>query len=288
MRLPQLAWRRELPGFTRGLDALGLALLHVAIIFLACVLLFDLLQNAFKELTLDGFSAGVIVGLAAAASVYFVYLGGANVSSYTISSLLAVLLVGGGLTSMTTAEDPLWWERNFSALGVGDAVSSWAFNLTILISGAVITTLAGYVTADLRQWAVRRSDYRAGGIRAVKWMLVAVGLLLIGVAVFPVDTMFVLHNVCATGMVLVFAGLIGSIRWLVPGFSASFFTLSGMVLGGLVTSVLLFFPVGYFGLTALELVSAALVFVWLIVFIRNIGAVLEDSELVQDHPVTLV
>src|SRR5690606_37412510 len=84
--------------------------------------------------------------------------------------------------------------------------------------------------------------------------------------------------VCAPGMMVVLAALIASIRWTVPGFSTAFFTLSDVILIALVVTDILFFPVGYLGLTAVELVAAALVFVWLIVFVRNVGASLEDRD----------
>lgn len=278
MRNADLAWRRGLPLARQILDIVGLAFLHIAIVFLLCLVGFSVLQNAFKGLQLDGFATGIIVGLVVAICGYFTYLGAASISSYTLSTLLAVFIAGGALVSMSTSDDPNWWKNNFSALGQGDAFSAWAFNITMIIAGIVITTLADYMMADLRVWAQRSPRYRSGHITALAAGLVALGLLLLGVGVFPVDRVFIVHNIMATGMIVVFIVMVASLRWMIPGFSEAFFTLSYIMLAGVILAIVLFFPVGYLGFTAAELVIAALIFSWLIVFVRNIGAAVQDHN----------
>ena len=50
---------------------------------------------------------------------------------------------------MLSSSDPLWWQKNLSALGMTDDVSSLAFNLTLIIAGAIVTIIARYGTANL-------------------------------------------------------------------------------------------------------------------------------------------
>ena len=47
---------------------------------------------------------------------------------------------------MLTASDPQWWKNNLSALGMTDDISSLAFNLTLIVAGIIVTTLARYAT----------------------------------------------------------------------------------------------------------------------------------------------
>jgi hypothetical protein len=47
--------------------------------------------------------------------------------------------------------------------------------------------------------------------------------------------------------------------------------------GGVIVCMWLFLGVGYFNLTAAELVIAGIIFAWLVVFVRQIAAGLADS-----------
>ena len=94
---------------------------------------------------------------------------------------------------------------------------------------------------------------------------------------FPVDERFGLHTLVASGMVVVFASLIVRIRALVPSISATFAALGWVFLAVIVVAAVMWFPVGYYNLTAVELIAASLVFAWLIVLIRNLAAVDADQ-----------
>ena len=64
-------------------------------------------------------------------------------------SLLAVFLAEGVIASMLTASDPEWWKNNLSALGMTDDLSALAFNLTLIVAGIIVTTLARYATQGI-------------------------------------------------------------------------------------------------------------------------------------------
>ena len=96
------------------------------------------------------------------------------------------------------------------------------------------------------------------------------GVMLACVGVFPVDEHLVLHNLSAMGMAVMFLVLlIAGPRWL-NGMPRTYFVSAWGFLGAVVASILLF-VVGYFGLTAFEIIVFALIFGWIAVFIRFLG-----------------
>lgn len=284
LRNPVNAWRRGVALPRLILDIVALAFTHAAIVLLLTLVVFSLLQDAFLGLALDAWTASLSVGIFAAAFSYFVYLSASDITTYTLSTLLAVFLVSGAFTSMLTANDEKWWQYNFSALGAGDGLSPTAFNFTMLLSGLVITTLADYLATDLDSWASRHPNYERWRVAVLRWALVAIGACLIGVAMVPVNVSELTHNIFATGMVVIFFFLVVGIRFLIPGFHAAFFAVTTAVLVALAIATVLFFPVGYYNLTAFELIAGALVFVWLILFTRNVGAALADNGDQQQAP----
>ena len=60
------------------------------------------------------------------------------------------------------------------------------------------------------------------------------------------------------------------LRWLVPAMPRVF-VLLGYVFVGVITLLGIFFAVGYYNLTAVELVAGVLIFSWIIVFLRKHG-----------------
>jgi hypothetical membrane protein len=176
---------------------------------------------------------------------------------------------------MLTAENPQWWQENLSALGTSSDVSGVAFNFTLIVAGVVVTTLAGYATATLAATAKTASARHQ--VRVLEGGIVLIGVFLAGVGLFPVDERFGIHTLVASGMVVVFASLIVRIRALVPSISGTFAALGWVFLAVIVVAAVLWFPVGYYNLTAVELIASSLVFAWLIVLIRNLAAVDADQ-----------
>ncbi|MGO4230661.1 hypothetical protein AB4Y72_17580 [Arthrobacter sp. YAF34] len=263
-------------GRTRhAIDVGALALAHACIFLLGWLALFWVFQQAFIGALLYPVAAAVLVGAVGAISAYVAYLSALGMTAYRLAALLAGFLVTGVLTSMLTAADPHWWQENLSALGMSSDVSGVAFNFTLIVGGVVVTTLAGYSTATLAASAntpaaLRRARLLEGGIALM-------GVFLACVGVFPVDERFGLHTLVASGMVVVFASLIVRIRALVPSISPAFAALGWVFLAVIVVAAVLWFPVGYYNLTAVELIAGLLIFSWLIVLIRNLAAVDADQ-----------
>jgi len=248
----------------RWFDTAALALAHAVIALLGWLAIGDVVENSFSDATVYWFSAAVLSGVAVAATAYLVLLSAARLTPMLLSIILAVFLVAGVFASMLSASDPHWWQKNLSTLGISDDVSSLAFNLTLIIAGVIVTTVAHYATAGIPV----ATAAEAGGRSSVRSGLVAIGVLLACVGLFPLDRSLTIHNVSASGMALIFVVLVLGMRRFVPG-APRVFLLLGYVFVAVIVVLAVFFVTGYYNLTAVELVAFLLIFTWLILFIRN-------------------
>jgi hypothetical protein len=265
---PAGRWRRAFDAVVLTVSAAGIVVLLTGSVFAV----FDL---AFRELRLDALMAAVLVGLAAGVSAYVLTLVSLEVTSVAIANLLALLLVSGALASMLSANDPYWWHLNFSALGVGGGFSAYAFNITLVFSGLVMTTLTHYVISDLRAWAMPREHRRLEVLRA--W-LVLLGVLLVALGVVTVGYAEAVHTAIASTMTVLFAGLIVATPYLVPRLPRSFVVTCTVFVGTFAVVVLLMWPVGYFNVTAVEFLGFSLLLAWLFMFVRTVAASLRDER----------
>lgn len=265
--------RLDVPGARlHWFDIAALALAHAFIALLGWIGLADLLDRSFIGAVVFTLPAAVLAGVALAVTSYVVFLSAVNLTPMLLSLVLALFLVVGGLASMLSSSDPHWWKKNLSALGMTDDVSALAFNVTLIIAGVIVTTIAHYATATIPV----RTPAEVRGRNDVRIALLVIGLCLTCVGIFPVDRFFVLHNTVATGMLVVFAVLVVGIRWLVPTMPRVF-VLLGYVFVGVIAVLSAFFAIGYYNLTAVELVAAVLIFSWIIVFLRNTSAMRPPS-----------
>jgi hypothetical protein len=213
----------------------------------------------------------VLTAASVAVSNYSLFLLASDISTRRLASLLALFLAAGTLASMLTAEDPEWWQSNFSALGMGSAFSSRAFNLTVIIAGLVVTTLADYITTDLRarRWPKGQVTHGVGVVRTI---LIVVGIAFIGVGAVPVNDSQLVHNIFSILLIAGFTALIAVTPALLRELPWAFTAASTVFLGAIVVIVLLWVPFGYYNLTAVELLGVTIVFAWLVLFSRNVAA----------------
>ncbi len=254
-------------------DTFAIALAHGILALLGWLVLGAVLANGFQDATVYHLSATVLAAAAAGVTGYAVFLSAAQMDLMRLSTVLATFAVVGILTSMLSAPDPHWWQLHLSALGMTQSVSSLAFNITLIVAGVIVTAIARYAT-DARgiQDAKRRS-----AVLRVRVGLILIGVLLACVGIFTLNISVTLHNVSAVGMVLVFALVVFWVRRALPNAPASFFVL-GYAFFGAIVLMLVFFAVGYYVLTAAELVAGVLVFSWLIVYLRVSGAAAAEAE----------
>ncbi len=251
------------------LDVAALSVAHAVIAVLAWTLLADILQDAFIGADVFGVPGILLSGAAAAVTAYLVFFSASHLDLQLLAVVLAVFLVEGVLASMLTASDPDWWKDNLSALGMTQDLSAMTFNLTLIVAGMLVTTLARYATRGIPTSHVR-------GILAVRLSLILVGVFLACVGVFPVDRFFLVHTAFATGMAVVFGLLVVMLPWWIPGMPRPFVVL-GWVFLATIALLGIYFAVGYYTLTAVELVAGVLIFSWIILFIRNAAALESDT-----------
>ncbi|MCD2441057.1 DUF998 domain-containing protein [Agromyces sp. SYSU K20354] len=258
----------ETPGVKiHWFDLTAIAVAHAVIALLGWIGLSDLLERSFQGAVVFTLPGALLAGVAFAVTAYAVFLSSAHLTPMLLSFVLALFLVVGALASMLSASDPQWWQENLSALGMTDDISSLAFNVTLIIAGAIVTTIARYATASVP--VTTAAEVRGRNI--VRVGLILIGIFLACVGIFPVDRFFLVHNTVATGMAVVFAVVVIGLRWFIPSMPRVFILL-GYVYVGVIAMLGVFFATGYYNLTAVELVAGVLIFSWIIVFLRSSGA----------------
>lgn len=261
----------------RVLDTTGLVLAGCGMAFLLILSVYALFQRAFQDLEVDRLGAIVLAAATLAATAYVLALIVGRVTTTSLATLLGLFLTAGVFASMLTVDDPAWWQLHFSALGAGGAISAFAFNLTLVVAGLVLITLADYLTQDLQS---RSKAPGAGdrGVLVVRIVLIVIGVALTGVGLVPVDASLVVHNLFAISMLVAFGALMVLVPLLIGELPRSFVITTIVFAAGLVLAVLLFYPIGYYNLTAVELIAVILIFVWLLLFTRHAAEPVEVAD----------
>ncbi len=276
---PGREWFRGIHLARKILNVAALAFAHGAIALLAWAVLFVVFQQAFIDAEISRFFGAVLLGAASTVTCYLVYLSGSLMTTARLILTLVGFLALGVITSMLTASDPYWWQKNISALGEGDDFSGATFNLTLLIAGILLSSLSDYLTSDLTRSRLMPGVDDAGmrkRANQIKWALIVLGACLAGVGVFPIDDRQLIHILVSIGMVIAFGFLVIRLTWLVPGLPKAFFFVGYLFLAIIIFATVLFF-IGYWALTAMELIAFAFVFTWLIVLIRIVTAAESDA-----------
>ncbi|MEI5585143.1 MULTISPECIES: hypothetical protein [unclassified Agromyces] len=273
--LPGQEWRRRLRPWKSALDVAAVATVHAVIAGILAVVVFTTLQRAFEGIVVDALTATAAAATSAGLAGYWISLSASAITTSRMATLLVVFMASSVLASMATAQDPAWWEYHFSELGTGDDISSSLFNLAVLVGGAFVTTFAIYVHRDLTTLVRQGVLVHGWTPRFVSTVFIVMGTMLACVGLFPLDVSVLLHNLSAIGMSLTFLGLLASTPFTLRGMPARFlwFCAGGIVL--LLGGAVLFEPLGYYSLTAFELLAFAIIFGWISVFIRFIDALAE-------------
>ncbi len=254
-------------------DIAAVALAYAVIALLGWSAIANVVSESFQGAVVYSLSAALLAGVAVAVTSYTVFLSAVHLTPLSLSLLLVLFLVEGIFTSMLTASDPLWWQVNMSMLGVTGDVSARAFNITLIIGGVVVTTIAHYATSAIPAG----TDQEQRGRRRVRSGLALIGVLLAWVGILPVDEFLVLHTLAASGMAVTYIALVAGLRWLIPAMPRTFLVL-GYVFVAVILVLAVFFFTGYYTLTAVELVAFVLIFSWLLVLIRNTDAMHTSAQ----------
>ncbi|WP_341956827.1 DUF998 domain-containing protein [Microbacterium sp. LWH13-1.2] len=252
----------------RWYDLAAIAFAHVAIAYLGWLGIAELLERSFTDAPVFAFPGAVLVAVAFALTAYVTFLSAVALTPTVLSLVLAVFLVVGAFAAMLASSDVHWWRDNLSALGMSTNSASVAFNVTLVIAGVMVTTISRYATAGL---PIDDPIDRRGRF-VVRGGLILMGIFLACVGIFPVDEFFLVHNTVATGMVVVFAVVVVGLPWFLRAIPRVFVAF-GWAYVLVIVLLAAFFAVGYYNLTAVELIAAVLIFSWIIVFLRTAGSV---------------
>jgi hypothetical protein len=259
-------WRRR-PMIWRIRDAAALTIASASMAAMAALAAFGVFQRMFQGLLLGRIAATLMAAMTVAAGCYLLTIIAQEMSSSGVAVLLGAFLAAGVVASTLTADDPGWWQKNFSALGVTTESSASAFNFTVITAGIVLTTLADYIADDLKRWpgVTRRV------VRVIRILLIVIGLALIGLGSIPVDQSRLVHDINAVSVIVGFGGVILVAPILLRGLPRPFL-LSTAVLGALILGIVaLWKPFHVYNFTAVELLSVLIIFAWLGLFARTVG-----------------
>ena len=260
-------WRRR-PIVWRVRDAAALTIAAASMAAMAALAAFTVFQRMFQGLLLGRIAATLMASAAVAAGCYLLTNIAQEMSSSGVAVLLGAFLGAGVVASTLSADDPGWWQSNFSALGVRTETSASAFNFTVITAGVVLTTLADYLADDLQRWP----GVTARIVRTLRVLLIVIGLELIGLGSIPVDQSRLVHDINAVGVIVGFGGLILATPILLRGLPRPFL-LSTVVLGALIVGIVgLWKPFHVYNFTAVELLSVLVIFAWLALFTRTVGS----------------
>lgn len=247
-------------------------------IILAFVLsgFFWLIGMLFKDASFDIVTATFIFFLFATVINYLMIYFAATISSTMIITLLVSVILGGLLFSMLTNADHLWWQHNFSFLGTQEAVNSWQFNITLMISALLMIALIDYLFV-----ALQKSMPKSKKLIILRILLTVTAITLGAVGFFPNDggRLHIIHTEAASWLVYLVIILIFSVRWLLPNVTREFLFISYGIGATLFICNLLFANVHYLSLTAFELIAFILAFSWIILLLQHLQKLTERDEL---------
>ncbi len=266
----------HLAGFRRFLAISALSFGHAAISFLSIAAASYLIANVFPKMTIDALSAAIITSFVVSLASYIVYLRASRMSANKLAGILTFFVISGTLTSIITSDNKQWWQDHFSALGTGGSLSSYTFNLTIIIGGILMVSLADYIVSDFQKIQRVSGQYAKINASVVRALFMIIGVAMIGVGIFPYNMFRQVHDISADIMTLTFCILMMTLPMLVPIFSRAFIALS-YISTVLVVGSYWLFREGKLQLVAMEVASAMTLFLWLIVFLRQVSAVYVDA-----------
>lgn len=270
-RDPRQAWLKGVPHSRRAWMTAALAVSLAAVFGMLQWTLFHAASLIWPGVEVDTMTATMIVALVAAASAYTAFALAAHVTATTLVLLLFAVVATGFGVSVATTQDDLWYQLHFSELGGRGGVTSVVFNATLILAGGVTALLALYLLTSLEAWGRIEPRVTRARVLIVYIVFLVLAVCFIGAALVPVSVSQIGHNLFAIGMAVVFGTLLLALRWVLPCLPRTMIVLALSVAAGILFSASLFW-IGYYTLVTHEMVCAALVVGWLLLFTRTLAA----------------
>lgn len=232
-----------------------------------------LLGVLFKGAVFDNFTASIILFVFCTLINLVMIHFALTIDGNMLSTILTLVIISGVVISMAVNNRRYWWQHNLSFLGTNQASSGWQFNATLILSALLMLALIDYLFVSLHDTYAH--TWKLWLLRILLTM-VAINLGLVGV--FPNDASFhMLHDHVALFLIYFVLILIIGIRWLLPEITKEFILLSYAVGILLIISEFLFSIIGYFSLTAFEIISFMLSFGWLLLVFNYIERLIGNN-----------
>ena len=229
---------------------------------------FRLLEQLFLGVTFDLITSSLLFFVVIGVISYVMISMALKITPSILINLLMVIAIGGVGIAMLTNSEQQWWLSNLSYLGSSFAVSSWRFNLTLVLSSLIMIALIDFLFE-----AIFKVQPRSNQLRFMKFLLLMLALFLGGVGVFPVNDSVIsreLHNFFAQGLVFWVLILMIGVQWLLPTSDKEFTKLTYGMAIVLVVVTLLFKVVYYLSLTAFEIIAFVVAFSWLLLLLNKL------------------
>lgn len=229
---------------------------------------FDLITSTFLFLVITSIINYVMI-----------YMAITLTPSLLTNILIFTIIAGVGIAMITNGEQQ-WWQHNFSFLGTPDATRAWSFNITLIFSAFLLMALIDYLFVILQ-----KAYPKSKRLMILRILLILVALNFGAVGLFPYNEMKLfqmIHDQVAHMLVYLIIILIVALRWLLPTISKDFLKLSYVIAFGLIVATVLWLVVGYFSLTAFELIAFILAFTWLFLLIQQLREMAENANKVFD------
>ncbi len=259
-------------GFRFSLSIFTLARVYSLLAAFFTAVAVVLFNYGFKGLEIDIYTSTISAAVYAAVLTYFVVNMAMNVTLQGLAVVLVLFIVTGVGLSMMTTESTDWWVYNFSYLGTFDSTSYHLFNITLMLSALILVAIADYLFTKIREIFAGDKRIDLNRVKRAEQIFIIGGLALGGVGLFSYSRAPTMHNLSAMFAGVFFGALLFGIKWFLPVFPKTFYTISYAIGIGLILAwVVLLNGIGYLSLTAFEFLAAALIGAWIGLFIRNLG-----------------
>lgn len=259
--------------YWRDFPAIIISILVMIIILF--IWIFWVLDILFHGVSFDIFTSTVLFFLFAAALNYLLIYITSIFNSKIMTRLFIFFIIAGTFYAMINNKNEYWWRVNFSYLGTSNAIDSWQFNLTLILTALLMIAMIDYIFTLIKKKF--KENYKQ--FIPIKVLLLIMAIVLGGIGLVPNDDgiMHTIHDGIANSLVVVLAVTIIFIKWLLPYHSKDFVWLSYGIGITLVVMYALFSIVNYLSLTAFELIAFILIFVWLLRLIQQLEALTNDD-----------
>lgn len=246
------------------------------IVTLGLVALFWFLNQLFYGVSFDVFTSVFIFAIFSAILNYLLIFVVDTFSIQMMINMLIMVSVGGLVASMAANNNQYWWQKNFSLLGTSESNTSLQFNMTLVVSAALMIALFDYIFVSIREKLGRRIRFT---VLQILLTLCAISIALVGL--IPnngTGLAHIMHDVAAQLIVLFMSLSILGIRWFLPDLDKNMYRVSYGLAALILFGYFLWHPLYYLNLTAFEILSFSLSFAWVMLLINTLVKILFNSK----------